>query len=120
MTLLSLPYPVSANRYWRTFRNRTVRSIEATAYKQCVAAIAAAAGMQPLGGPVAVRMTYHPKTTKKGVASRVRLDLSNTWKVAEDALNGIAFADDYQVVRIAAEIGAPLPGGGLTVIVEAA
>lgn len=31
MVRLKLPYPVSANRYWRIWRNKAVRSAEATA-----------------------------------------------------------------------------------------
>lgn len=34
---LRLSYPVSANRYWRTFKNRVVRSAEANAYRREVA-----------------------------------------------------------------------------------
>lgn len=94
---LTLPYPPSANRYWRNFRGRTVVSAEATAYKR-------AAGLEcrrqnpygrPLTGDVVLRLkVFRPRRAG---------DLSNRIKVLEDALIGIAFVDDSQVVRIEAE-----------------
>ena len=51
----------------------------------------------------------------RGQASKVRLDLDNCIKVALDALIGIAYEDDSQVVRLTAEIGEPVEGGGLSV-----
>lgn len=116
MTPLALPYPVSANRYWRTFRNRTVRSTEANAYRRSVLEAAVAAGVQPiLSRGVCVSLVLRPKLTRRGEASKVRLDLDNCIKVALDALIGIAYEDDSQVVKLAAEIGEPTEGGGLSV-----
>lgn len=120
MIQLALPYPVSANRYWRAYRNRTVRSDEATAYRRRVLEAAVAAGMRPvLEHGVRVDLVLRPKLTKRGEASKVRLDLDNCIKVALDALIGIAYEDDRQVVKLTAEIGAPVPEGGLTVAWEA-
>ena len=116
MTPLALPYPVSANRYWRTFRNRTVRSAEASAYRRSVLEAAVAAGVQPvLDRGVSVSLVLRPKLTRRGQASKVRLDLDNCIKVALDALIGIAYEDDSQVVRLTVEIGEPVEGGGLSV-----
>ena len=114
---LTLPSPISANRYWRIMRNRVVRSAEASEYKRAVADIASKASIRPADGPVEISLTYHPRQTKNGVASRVRLDTDNVIKVALDALNGIAYLDDSQVVKLTAEIGSPAPGGALTVTV---
>ena len=116
--ILRLGYPVSANRYWRTCRGRTYRSSEAEQYKVSVNTIATAAGLIAIEGPAAVSITLHPKLTKKGVASLARMDLDNCIKVTLDALNGIAYRDDSQVVRLIAEIGPPMSGGGLSVAVE--
>lgn len=113
-----LPHPISANRYWRNMRGRMVVSAEASAYKRVVAGIATKAGMRPADGPVEVSLTYHPRLTKNGVASLKRLDCDNVIKVAVDALNGIAYLDDAQVVKITAEIGQAVPGGGLSVSVK--
>lgn len=115
--ILRLDYPVSANRYWRTFRGRTVRSSEADAYKDGVRRIAWQAGLMALTDPVEVRVTLHPKLTKRSAASRTRMDLDNCIKVTLDALNGVAYRDDSQVVRLVAEVGPAIQDGGLSVSV---
>lgn len=119
MTPLYLPYPVSANRYWRNLRGRMVRSEEADAYRRTVSHAAYVAGWPVLEGPVKVRIMLRPKLTKRGTPSQIRLDLDNCIKVALDSLNGIAYVDDRQVTRLLAEIGPPCEGGGLAVSVEA-
>lgn len=118
--ILRLGYPVSANRYWRTCRGRTYRSAEAEQYKAQAKVIAAGAGLSVLKAAVAVEIVLHPKLTKKGVASLARMDLDNCIKVTLDALNGVAYCDDRQVVKLVAEVGPAIAGGGLSVAVEAA
>lgn len=119
MTSLDLPYPVSANRYWRNQRGRMVRSDEARAYRHQVLRAAIAVGMQPIvGAPVAVELVLMPRATKTGRASKTRLDLDNCIKVVLDALNQIGYTDDRQVVRLVAELGQPTEGGGLAVKVS--
>lgn len=90
---ITLPYPPSANRYWRAFRGRTVVSAEARSYKRQVAKACKAAGFtEPLAGEVAISViVYRPI---------LRGDLGNRLKVLEDALNGFAWHDDEQVSRI--------------------
>lgn len=117
MAPLILPYPISANRYWRVMNGRAVRSAEADSYKRQAGWIAKAAGVRVTTDPVHVALTLHPKATKSGAASRVRLDLDNCIKVCLDALNGVAYRDDRQVVKISAEIGPPMDDGGLSVMV---
>lgn len=118
MNRLLLPYPISTNRYWRNMRGRMVKSAEATAYKRTAEQLALLGRYKPLAGFVSVSLYLHPKMTKKGEASETRLDLDNCLKVALDCMNGIAYADDKQVVRIFAEIGNPMQGGGLTIVWE--
>jgi crossover junction endodeoxyribonuclease RusA len=103
---------------WRNFRGHTVISAEGKAWKEQAAWAARAAGVRPLQGDVAVDVTLHPKLTKNGKASKARLDLDNVLKGALDCLNGVAFADDRQVVRIAACVGYPMPDGGLSILVS--
>ncbi|RYY96954.1 MAG: RusA family crossover junction endodeoxyribonuclease [Chitinophagaceae bacterium] len=93
---LVLPYPPSANAYWRAAKGRgLVPSREALAYKIAVAHLAAAARVRPLAGPVRLTLTvYRPRRIG---------DLDNTLKVLGDALNGLAWLDDEQVVVIHAE-----------------
>jgi len=87
-----LPYPVSANRYWRNYNGVTVVSEEAQNYKAGVKWQALHQRMTPFAGPVAVYLhVYRPQ--KRG-------DLDNTQKVLLDALCGIAYGDDDQVVEI--------------------
>ena len=87
---LTLPYPPSTNRYWRTTkRGTTYVSPEAKAYKAEVGWLAKAAGVEPLTGDLFVTaQVYRPR--KAG-------DLSNRQKVLEDALQGFAYLDDNQI-----------------------
>lgn len=97
---ITLPYPPSANRYWRTRavgRGRTAfvqtyPSPEAKEFKQRV--FWTCRGRKPLTGTVAVVLRFF-RPRKVG-------DLDNRIKVLLDALRGVAFADDDQVVRIEA------------------
>lgn len=91
--ILSLPYPPSANRYWRIVNGRAVLSAEARQYKRTVALLAKTQKCgKPYDGPVSLTVSiYRPQ--KRG-------DLSNRLKVLEDALQGVAIEDDDQVVEI--------------------
>lgn len=92
---ITLPYPPSANRYWRSYRGRVVKSEEARAYQQEAGWIAKASGFQCTSGDVAVTLrVYRPQR---------RGDLDNTLKVMLDSLNGIIYEDDDQVSVIHAE-----------------
>jgi len=114
--ILVLPYPVSANRYWRSVvvqrrdgpqkpRVVTFVSEEAKAYKQEVGWLAKVAGFRiPLAGAVELRIRLVPK-------NRVCMDLDNCLKVSIDALKGIVYADDAQVFKITAERADPDPTG---------
>jgi crossover junction endodeoxyribonuclease RusA len=117
---LILPYPVSANRYWRIAGKILHRSPEAKAFRQTCALRALEARVRPLDGPVAVRVALHPRKTKSGAASLSRLDLDNCLKTTLDALQGIAYRDDKQVVAIHATVACPIHGGGVSITVDAA
>jgi crossover junction endodeoxyribonuclease RusA len=91
---LVLPYPPSANTYWRHNRGRTHVSNEARAYRTRVLlqVLTARDGRPPHVGPVVVTVTaYRP--ARRG-------DLDNTLKVLLDALRGAAYQDDSQVVEL--------------------
>jgi len=91
-----LPYPPSANNYWRSIvingRGRVVVSREAKAFKKAVSA--ALAGVSPISGPVSLTATFY-RPRKRG-------DLDNLLKVTCDALKGIAYHDDEQIEQITA------------------
>jgi len=116
---MMLPYPPSANRYWRHFRGRTVRSMEADKYRGAVSYYARVAGLtERLKGAVRVCATLHPKRTKNGEASKTRLDLDNCVKVLLDALQGVAFDNDRQIEDLRILLGGPVEGGGISVTLE--
>lgn len=94
-TALVLPYPPSANRYWRMVNGRMLVSREARAYKLRASLVAIEQGAKPCAGPVGVELkVYRP--AKRG-------DLDNSIKVCLDSLKGIAFEDDNQIIGIIAD-----------------
>lgn len=121
--ILTLPYPISANRYWASrvakikgvLMPLTYVTADAKAYKQEVAWLAKAAGVKsPFQGRVAVSLKLYPhrpldwakREQKLGGAwdDSVRsIDLDNAIKVTLDAMKGIAFNDDVWVRQIEAE-----------------
>jgi len=134
MLTVTLPWPVSANVYWRT---RVVKGVamtyvsaEAKAFKQEVQWLMRAAGcVRPMEGRVAVALTLYPhrpqdwqkRQRKLGPAwdDGVRsIDLDNAIKVTLDALKGIAFDDDVWVRRIMAERAEPDGEARLVVRIE--
>ena len=115
---LTLPYPISANRYWRTFMPKgfkapvTTVSPEARSYKAQVAHMCKAAGIkQPISGRVEIDIKLFPKRPQD-YAKRMQknpdswdddvqcLDLDNVNKVLFDAIKGIAIVDDKWIRRI--------------------
>ena len=88
---LILPYPPSANLYWRTTRQgKTYISGQATAYKEEVKLKTAKKGY--LTGDLIFNVNfYRPRKTG---------DLDNRLKVLIDALKGSVFEDDKQIVEI--------------------
>jgi crossover junction endodeoxyribonuclease RusA len=84
---VTLPYPPSANAYWRVGPRGLYVSEEAKEYKARVARLLEQC--RPLVGDVELTgVFYRPR--KSG-------DLSNRLKVLEDAMNGRAFLDDKQI-----------------------
>lgn len=135
MIELTLPYPISANRYWKTrvmnvkghMQACTYVSKEAKDFKEQVGWLARAAGVRaPLLGRVAIAYTLHPhrpqdyqrrmKRDPSGWEDTVQcIDLDNAQKVLLDALKGIVMEDDKWVRSITAERGEPVEGGKLVV-----
>lgn len=90
--ILELPYPPSANRYWRNYRGRMVKSDEARKYQTGAGWCARAAGAQLIDGDVALELRlFRPQR---------RGDLDNRIKAVLDALNGVLYKDDKQVVEL--------------------
>ncbi|HVT38313.1 MAG TPA: RusA family crossover junction endodeoxyribonuclease [Gemmatimonadaceae bacterium] len=95
---LVLPEPPSSNRLWRVCAGRAVKSEQARAYAQMVRAHflttlpASERRRLPFTGPVSVCLAWH-RARRMG-------DLDNRSKSALDALRGLVFVDDKQVVRL--------------------
>lgn len=118
---ITLAWPVSANRYWRSFVPRggsraiVTLSDEAKAYKRDVKQRLMVAGVRkPILGRVRVDILLYPgrpadaeKRMRKdplGWDDTVRcIDLDNARKVLYDALKGLAFEDDARIFKDSAE-----------------
>lgn len=112
--MVTLPYPISANRYWRPVpigkHITIVPTKEAKEYKKAVAWIARKAGIQQ---PIAWRFIMHLQLyphrpldwAKREKADPyweddVRcIDLGNCEKVVSDALQGVLYTDDRWIWR---------------------
>ena len=124
-----LPYPISANRY---FRDRVIPAKrgraavvqryvtkEAREYQATVGWLLRKAGVrEPLTGRVRVDIQLHPhcpqdwrtrvrKDPLWWADSVQRLDLDNCRKVLIDALKGVAIVDDVQVWKDTGEVMEP-------------
>ncbi|CAM2143751.1 crossover junction endodeoxyribonuclease RusA [Pararobbsia alpina] len=133
-----LPYPISANRYWRTRvitpkagRSPIVStyvSPEAKEFKAIVGEMLRSVGcVRPFTGRVAIAYTLFPnrpqdwKTRQRkhgdGWQDTVQcIDLDNAQKVLLDALKGIAFEDDVWVREITARRAEPDAEGARLVV----
>lgn len=93
---LTLPLPPSVNRFWRTYKGRMLVSREGRAWKALAdVAVAAQCRQRVLGGDVQISIVaYLPDK---------RRDLDNIIKPALDCLQGAAYANDRQIVKLFAE-----------------
>jgi len=91
MIHMTLPYPPSANRYWRNGKHGTYVSEEAKAFKQTVAQIGMVERVPMVEGPVS--LTVHVFRPQKSG------DLMNREKVLSDSLQGVVYKDDKQIVE---------------------
>jgi crossover junction endodeoxyribonuclease RusA len=113
---LTLPYPISANRYWasRCIRDKktgrymalTYVTTEAKQYKSEIQAIARASGIaKPFDWRVETTLELYPHRPQDWQTRQRKLgeywddtvqciDLGNCEKVLSDALQGIIFTDD--------------------------
>ena len=87
-----IPIPPSANRYWMVAHNRMVDTTEAKNYKQQLFYKLSPMIDEPMRGDVCVNMTVF-RPSRRG-------DLDNYNKVLFDALQGIVYLNDSQIVEI--------------------
>lgn len=119
MITLTLPYPISSNKYWRPVHIGNhitiVPTKDAKEYKSLVGWTAKSAGvLAPLQGRVSIDIQLFPsrpqdylkrmKTDPMHWDDTVRcIDLDNANKVLLDALKGVAIVDDCWVRSITSE-----------------
>lgn len=117
--ILTLPYPISNNVYWRTrsYKGRSITYVspEAVAYKTAVGLISRVAGVRtPIAGRIALSISLYPsrpqdwerraKKDPHGWDDTIKcIDLDNAQKVLLDALKNVVFEDDKWVRSITAE-----------------
>lgn len=93
---LTLPYPPSVNAAYRSLvirgRGMVLLTKEARQFKDIVAKLAALAVKTPLEGPI--RLEYRLFRPRKIG------DLDNVTKLLFDALEGLCFVNDSQIVEI--------------------
>lgn len=118
MITLELPYPVSMNAIWRTYKNRQVLTAEARNYRNAIKYICSQRKAMLISGPVSVVIELKPKLTLSGRASKVLIDLDNCIKATLDGLQGIVIDNDRNVKRIYAYYGEPVESGGLVITIE--
>jgi len=135
-TFLVLPYPPSANRYWRTRvvtpKGRapfvsTYVSEEAEQFKADLARRARLAGMSMITGPVELAYTLFPhrpldwdrraRRDPNGWQYTVQcIDLGNAHKVLEDALRTVLYEDDKWIQRLTGTRAIPDQHGARVVV----
>lgn len=94
MIRLTLPYPPVMNTYYRMVvvkgTPRMLISAAGRAYKTECGWMAKSQGARPVRGEIAVTATYY--------RPRRRGDIDGVQKALFDALNGVAWIDDEQIV----------------------
>ncbi len=90
---ITLPYPISANRYWRWSKRGVFVSAEAKAYKEEARFHAWLQGAKCTDKKISMRITLVPRTKRS-------IDLDNALKIALDALQGVCYWNDSQVEKI--------------------
>lgn len=125
---MKLPYPLSANRYWRKLPlhgkagNREVMMVseEGKAYKNDIGWRLKSYGITgPIQGRVKLDVQLFPKRpqdwAKRAAANPMgwddevaRIDADNVPKVLFDAMKEIAFNDDFWVFKFSVEVMEPI------------
>ena len=98
MTTLIIPGPVVPKERPRVVNGHAYTPSRTRVYEKAVRILAGAQWREPLAGPVEVEVCVWMPDYR-------RRDLDNCVKAITDALNGIAYADDSQIVRLVATKG---------------
>ena len=93
MQTITLPYPPSANRYYRTFKGRMLISKGGREYKETVGWMARLSGVPKTLGKVEVELYVSPPDNR-------RRDLDNVCKCLLDSIKDALIEDDSQIDRL--------------------
>ena len=107
--LITLPYPPSANRYYRRVGPRTLISKEGRTFRKNVCALLGGSGPRkpPYGGRIALAMDAFPP-------DRRARDLDNLQKATADALeHAKVYENDSQIDLLITRRREAAPGGKL-------
>jgi crossover junction endodeoxyribonuclease RusA len=106
----TLPYPPSANHYWRRVGSRTLISREGRTFRKNVCALLGGGGRKPpFTGRIALAMDAFPP-------DRRRRDLDNLLKSVQDSLaHAGVYEDDELIDLLLVRRREVIPGGRLEV-----
>ena len=109
--MISLPWPPSVNRYWRSAMGRVLISEEGRRYRRCVAECCLIKGVRGTAGPLAVSIVAYAPDGR-------RRDLDNLLKAPLDALTHAgAWEDDSQISDLRIMWGKPSRPGRLEITI---
>lgn len=109
MLKTTLPWPPSANRYWRYWNGRIIINREARDYKKHVQYLSCLWPVKRIHGRIDLKLDIHPPDKRKR-------DLDNLLKITIDALESTGiFEDDSQIDRILVERKEVIKDGQITV-----
>lgn len=109
---MSLPWPPSANRYWRNVKGKTLVSKEAKDYKRVVKALSFTWKRKPILGRVEINISAYPPNKR-------RRDIDNLLKITIDSLKDCGiFKDDSQIDKIFIERKNVIKPGLLTLSIS--
>ena len=77
----------------RTVRGHSFTPQRTARQEKLIRTTALAAGIKPISDPLRVEMWFYRDSHRRG-------DVSNMIKLAEDALNGVAWEDDNQIIDL--------------------
>ena len=109
--MISLPWPPSVNRYWRSVMGRVLISAEGRSYRTLVASECLIQRVRGTAGPLAVSIVAHAPDGR-------RRDLDNLLKAPLDALTHAgAWGDDSQISDLRIMWGEPSKPGYLEITI---
>lgn len=109
--MISLPWPPSVNRYWRSAMGRVLISAEGRKYRHAVTVTCIIQGCATARGPLAVSIVAHAPDGR-------RRDLDNLLKAPLDALTHAGvWEDDSQISDLRITWGEPSKPGRLEITI---